>query len=164
MDKTAAVGFRMIWFLCWLLVVMAAIDGFFTARLKAQIHEPHFAVTAAPQSDQSQPNQSVSPDSLLVDAALNSRYMQWGAVGVMMAMFVWNETKRQPARDRKAAEERKEYTEAFLRTLEKHDSQHLSTLEGIRVSVEHHVQRFIESKDKHTEALHELASEIRSKS
>lgn len=142
---------------------MAAIDGFFTARLKAQIHEPKFAVTMAAPVDESQPSSSGPSDSALVDAALNSRYMQWGAVGVMMAMFVWNETKRQPARDRRAAEERKEYTDAFLKTLETHDNRHLSTLEGIRISVEQHVQRFIESKDKHTEALHELAGEIRSR-
>lgn len=153
----------MIWFFCWALVVMAAIDGFFTARLKAQIHEPQFAVTVATTDDESQSESSVSPNSALVDAALNSRYMQWGAVGVMMAMFVWNETKRQPARDKRAAEERKEYTDAYLKSLETRDSQYLSALDGIRNSVEHHVQRFIESKDKQTEAFHELAGEIRSR-
>lgn len=142
---------------------MAAIDGFFTARLKAQIHEAQFVTVTVP-ADESDTATSLATDTALVDAALNSRYMQWGAVGVMMAMFVWNETKRQPARDRRAAEERKEYTDAYLKSLETRDNQYLSALDGIRNSVERHVQQFIEAKDRQTEAFHELVGEIRSKS
>lgn len=141
---------------------MAAVDGFFTARLKAHIHEPQFAVSvAAPQdSDESKP--AVSPDVALVDAALNARYMQWGAVGVMMAMFVWNETKRQPARDKRFSEERREDQNAYLKSLETRDTQYLTALDGIRQSVERHVQQFIEAKDRQTEAFHDLVGEIRS--
>ena len=142
---------------------MAAIDGFFTARLKAQIHEPRFVAAVAAPVDAENNDSAVSSDIALVDAALNARYMQWGAVGVMMAMFVWNETKRQPARDKRFSEERKEDREAYLKSLETRDTQYLSALDGIRASVEHHVQRFIEAKDKQTEAFHELAGEIRSR-
>lgn len=141
---------------------MAAIDGFFTARLKAQIHDAQFAVVVTAPVDSPEPA-TVASETALVDAALNSRYMQWGAVGVMMLMFVWNETKRQPARDRQAAAERKEYTDAYLRSLETRDNQYLSALDGIRSSVERHVQQFIEAKDRQTEAFHELVGEIRSK-
>ena len=142
---------------------MAAIDGFFTARLKAQIHQPVSALTAVAAGDEDTEQPSAGSEIALVDAALNARYMQWGAVGVMMAMFVWNETKRQPARDRRFSEESREVRESFLKSLETRDRQYLDAMSEIRRSVETHVDRVIQAKERQTEAFHELADEVRSK-
>lgn len=108
----------------------------------------------------------------MVEQALNSRYMQWGAVGVMLALFVWlitrhipNQEKRRDAErkaDREAnAEERQKERTAFLVAIEKRDQMYLGTLAEIRRSVETHAQNNQAAKEKLSDSVHELAVEIR---
>jgi len=108
----------------------------------------------------------------MVEQALNSRYMQWGAVGVMLALFVWMITRLLPAQekrrdaerkaDREAnAEERQQERTAFLAAIEKRDQMYLGTLSDIRRSVETHAENNQKAKEQLSTSVHELTLEIR---
>jgi chloramphenicol 3-O-phosphotransferase len=108
----------------------------------------------------------------MVEQALNSRYMQWGAVGVMLALFVWLITRHIPNQEkrreeeRKAeresnAEERKQEREVFLAAIKDRDQMYLGTLGEIRRSVETHAQNHQKAKETLSNSVHELALEIR---
>ncbi len=100
-----------------LLLGLAMTDLWFSSRLLAHLNshvsriEPAMlAATAAEEKE----------DSVqLVEQALNSRYMQWGAVGVMLALFTWIITKQQPNQEKRREAERREERVAFLTSLEK---------------------------------------------
>jgi flagellar biosynthesis/type III secretory pathway M-ring protein FliF/YscJ len=154
---------------------MAAVDLYFSATLKAEIR----SVLSHAKSEDSGDFIPVSISSPtiatmqaaeteesvhMVEAALNSRYMQWGAVGVMLALFCWIVTKQQPNQEKRRAEESAQIRDSFLKSIEKRDEQYLAALSEIRKSVESHVERVIEAKDRQTEAFHELAGEVRSRS
>lgn len=167
------------------LCCMAVVDLYFSARLKAEFRQSvandffesvavtddsgaFFPVSAIP----GQPlNQSLAVTQVeqqeesihLVESALNSRYMQWGAVGVMLMLFCWLLTKHLPNQEKRRSEESAQIRESFIKSIEKRDEQYLTALSEIRRSVETHVERVIEAKDRQTEAFHELAGEVRSR-
>lgn len=162
----------------FILCAMAVVDLYFSARLKAELHqvsmnslhsfEPDlaesgrfFPVSAAPTFATMQAEQQESIH--IVESALNSRYMQWGAVGVMLALFCWLITKHLPNQEKRRGEESAQIRDSFLKSIEKRDEQYLTALAEIRRSVETHVERVIEAKDRQTDAFHELAGEVRSK-
>ena len=97
----------------------------------------------------------------MVEQALNSRYMQWGAVGVMLGLFVWLITRLLPAQEKRREAERREEREAFLSSLKERDGQYLGTLAEIRRSVEEHSDRHQQAKETLSVAVQELTSEIR---
>lgn len=97
----------------------------------------------------------------LVESALNSRYMQWGAVGVMLGLFVWLITRHLPNQERMRKEESDEVRGSFLRSIDMRDQYYLGELRDIRKSVETHVDKLHEAKDRQANALNELASTIR---
>lgn len=97
----------------------------------------------------------------LVESALNSRYMQWGAVGVMLGLFVWLITRHLPNQERMRKEESDEVRGSFLRSIDMRDQYYIGELRDIRKSVETHVDKLHEAKDRQANALNELASTIR---
>ena len=150
-------------FLCSaILGGMAILDFWYSNQLLASVKIVESAHTFA----------DTGKEIDLVEQALNSRYMQWGAVGVMLMLFVWIIMKHLPNQERRRDAERREEREAFLETLKARDTQYLETfktrdtqylgaLSEIRLSVEHHVARNQEGKEKVTAALNELALEVR---
>ncbi len=165
---------------CCLLAGMAAVDLYFSARLNAEFKhsievkelQRHSgtgdrvliaSLSGGASVMDAPPSSPADTAADLVESALNSRYMQWGAVGVMLLLFVWIITKHLPNQDRLRAKEAEQIRASFLKSIEKRDEQYLTELAAIRHSVESHVQRVIDAKEKQAEALHDLASEIRMK-
>jgi flagellar biosynthesis/type III secretory pathway M-ring protein FliF/YscJ len=154
---------------------MAVVDLYFSAMLKAEFRDVVTPVLADDAGGQFIPVSAMSPaiavmqaaeaeESIhMVESALNSRYMQWGAVGVMLMLFCWIVTKQQPNQERRRAEESAQIRDSFLKSIEKRDEQYLTALSEIRKSVELHVERVIDAKERQTEAFHELAGEVRSR-
>jgi hypothetical protein len=108
----------------------------------------------------------------MVEQALNSRYMQWGAVGVMLMLFVWLITRHIPNQEKRREAERKAEREAyttertaernaFLAAIEKRDGMYLGTLSDIRRSVETHAENNQKAKEHLSNSVHELTMEIR---
>jgi hypothetical protein len=149
------------------LVGLAVIDLWFSSRLLAHVH------SSADRFDTVQLASFANDDSVqLVEQALNSRYMQWGAVGVMMALFTWLITKHQPNQEkRREAErkeereaysvERKEEREAFLLAISGRDTLYLGTLSELRRTVEEHSDRHQQAKELLAVAMNNLASEVK---
>lgn len=146
---------------------LAVADFWFSSRLLAQVYasSAQFSGTVATETE------SVE----IVEKALNSRYMQWGAVGVMLGLFVWLITRHLPNQERSRETERKVEREAyaaerrqdrdvFLSSLEKRDHFYLETLAEIRRSVESHAAHHQESKERLTAAVNTLTSEVKARS
>ena len=146
------------------MVVLAAVDSFFTARLKAQLHEVAPMVTLAYQSDATEPRDAqmfTSSETELLDAALNSRLMQWGAVSVMMLLTVWVIMKFIPNQLKLWREEIRGVVTSFTEAIDRRDELFVNELRDIRESAEQHVSKFQDSKDRQTEAFHELTAAVR---
>lgn len=133
-----------------LLGLMACVDVWFSSRLIASMHHAELTGLAA---------QTAEIDT--VEQALNSRYMQWGAVGVMIGLFVWIITVLQPRQERTRDAERQASMETFLRTIEKRDTMYLGSLNDIRRSVEDHVERNHASHDNLSACVNALTLELR---
>jgi flagellar biosynthesis/type III secretory pathway M-ring protein FliF/YscJ len=139
-------------FLCSaILGGMALIDLWFSSKLLGAVK---FAGTVQTLADSGN-------EIDLVEQALNSRYMQWGAVGVMLMLFVWIIMKHLPNQERRRDAERSEEREAFLESLKTRDVQYLGALSEIRKSVENHVDRNHSANNQLTIALNDLTREIR---
>lgn len=136
-----------------MLLLMAITDFWFSSRLLAGVRTVNLYRGLAEASTASNVD--------LVEQALNARYMQWGAVGVMLMLFVWIITKHFPNLEKRRDAERREEREAFLKTLQNRDSMYLTALSEIRQSVEAHSDRHNTSKDTLSSAVHELTLEIR---
>ncbi len=157
-----------------ILAAMAIIDLHYSNRLIADL------ATNASYSGTSQMfahlfSQAVEEqpvDDHLIENALNSRYMQWGAVGVMLMLFTWIITRHLPAQDQRRDQVIKEVVErsdelaretrdTFLESLRERDNQYLSCLKEIRQSSERQSDRAFEQKDKLAEAFNNIASAMR---
>lgn len=140
------------------LVGLAITDLWFSSRLLAQAQsnsERNHSVVLTATAE--------TEDSVqLVEQALNSRYMQWGAVGVMLGLFTWIITKQQPNQEKRREAERREERAAFLTSLEKRDSLYLESLSELRRSVESHSERHHEAKERLTVAVNNLTNEVKS--
>lgn len=124
------------------LVGLAVTDLWFSSRLLAQVHASVDRVGPRMLA-----NVAADDSVQLVEQALNSRYMQWGAVGVMLGLFVWLITRHLPNQERRRecerkAEreafslERKEEREAFLAALANRDAVYLGTLSELHRATE----------------------------
>lgn len=165
---------RYIWVTVILLSVMAVVDGVFSAKLSAELHElavPRSVMFATTQSTDERP--MIDPHSVsLVDAALNSRYMQWGAVGLIMLQLIYQKIIVDPRQEkaREASINRivdvfsvtlKERDSAFTQTLHQHDSLYVSMIGEIRQSAERHTDRVVEAKEKMAASFSDLSAVIR---
>lgn len=135
-----------------LLAIMACADLWFSSTLIASMHKAEHVTQLASQST----------DIDTVEQALNSRYMQWGAVGVMISLFVWIITVHQPRQERQRDTERKSTMETFIAATERKDENFLTALNDIRRSVETHVEKNHTGHDKLSDCVHELTLELRS--
>ena len=164
---------RYIWITLVLLGVMAAVDGYFSVCLSAELHElaDTAPVMMAVQAVGEQPVIDLHSVSL-VDAALNSRYMQWGAVGLIMLQLIYQKIIVDPRQEiaREAAINRivdvfsmtlKERDSVFTETLRQHDDQYVLMISEIRQSAERHTDRVVESKEKMAASFSELSAVIR---
>jgi hypothetical protein len=103
------------------------------------------------------PNQEID----LVANALNSRFMQWGAVGVMLSLFVWLVTRHIPYQESRRDAERREERMAFLEALKIRDEHYLGALSDLREGVEVHSSLHHESKEHLTTAINLLTIEVK---
>ena len=142
---------RGILFFTAILIFMAVVDFWQSSKLLASMRLAETANTFADSR----------PEIDLVEQALNSRYMQWGAVGVMLSLFVWIVTRHLPNQERRRDAERREERQAFLETLKNRDAQYLGALSEIRNSVEQHSERHHVAKENITNALNILITEVR---
>jgi hypothetical protein len=90
-----------------MLVGLAITDAYFSSRLLASakiesVTHSHMRMDAirglARNITDSATLAAAEVD--MVEQALNSRYMQWGAVGVMLALFVWLITRHIPNQEK----------------------------------------------------------------
>lgn len=147
-----------------LLASLAIADAHFSSQLLASVKAD--AIRNDPSvfhyvAKLTSANTVAASDVDMVEQALNSRYMQWGAVGVMLMLFVWIITRHQPSQERRRDAERKEEREAFLSSLKDRDSQYLGTLAEIRRSVEKHSDQHHMAKENLSNAVNQLTAEIR---
>lgn len=139
-----------------LLSLMAVADWYFSQQLKAEVRNAVRVHDFVPMVASPAAIQDTESDIHMVEQALNSRYMQWGAVGVMLMLFVWIVMKHAPAQERRRDAERKEEREAYLASLQQRDEIYLEQIREIRGSVETHTRDVIASKDRLAGALQDL--------
>lgn len=170
---------RGIAFCAILLVGLAITDAYFSSQLLASakiesLTHSHMRMDAIHglASNFADATTLATAEVDMVEQALNSRYMQWGAVGVMLGLFVWVITRHLPnqekRRDAERVAERQAYTQerakerqAFLTAIENRDKMYLGTLAEIRRSVEAHAASNQAAKETLSNSVHELALEIR---
>lgn len=158
-----------------ILAALAITDAHFSSQLLASVKADAIRNDASLFSYAAKltsANTIAASEVDMVEQALNSRYMQWGAVGVMLMLFVWIVMRHQPAQERQRDVERKEERESFLSSLRERDSQYLSslkdrdsqylgTLADIRRSVEKHSDQHHVAKENLSNAVNQLTAEIR---
>lgn len=171
-----------------ILCILASVDLWYSSKLNAAVHEMSAVemmsegisgrtiATSRPSSSAvtrvsrtpSAPailtiaaTEDAKEDSVqLVESALNSRYMQWGAVGVMLGLFCWLITKHLPNQDKMRREEMESVRDSFLESIKHKDEYFIREIRDIRKSVESHVEKLADAKDKQAAALSELAQAV----
>lgn len=151
-----------------MLIMLAIADTWFSMRLLAAVRadsnlqvDVHHGLTSMIAEKLASTTAIASNEVDMVEQALNSRYMQWGAVGVMIAMYVWETMRNQPAREQQRNAERKEEREEWINSLKERDTQYLGAITDIRRSVEVHSNMHQQAKETLSVAVQELTSEIR---
>lgn len=151
-------NFRAIFFVCVLMGIMAVADLYFSLSMKAMAHDLSHMHTDHMTAPMLAVEAEASHD--LVADALNSRYMQWGAVGVMLGLFVWLITCHLPRQDKLRREESDLIRGSFLESIHKRDAYFLEDIRDIRVCVEAHTERLLDAKEKQAEALTKVAMAV----
>jgi len=173
-----------------LLAVMMTVDGICSMELRHKLygsvrsHEKlhdliglnsnldHTTLMVAAPSTIEQELAAQDQDFELVDRALNSRFMQWGAVGVMMMLVLYIIVYRDPrqAREREAAYAAREASEQacikvlqkeYLDSLRERDTRYLESIGRFQSTVDKLSDRHHDGQEKVLVAITTLTEKLK---